>query len=232
MKISDFKSHFLSQREMRWGLCYFLFESLCLSGLLQALNALLPKSLPQLEVNFLFFLINFLLVGFLFRSYLLQQVKLLPDVFEKVILVTPPAFVLYWLSNFLMTQALLAMDEGFYSINDVTIRQMVSEDYTLMLLGTVIFVPVAEECLFRGLLFRGLYDRSPVLGWLVSVAAFSAVHILGYIGTYPPLTLLLCFVQYVPAGICLAGAYRLSGSIFAPILLHALVNLLGMLVLR
>jgi membrane protease YdiL (CAAX protease family) len=61
---------------------------------------------------------------------------------------------------------------------------------------------------------------------------FALVHILGYIGFYPFEMLLLCFVQYLPAGICLAAAYRLSGSLLSPILIHALVNLLAMLSLR
>ena len=46
------------------------------------------------------------------------------------------------------------------------------------------------------------------------------------------LTLALCFVQYLPAGICLAASYRLSGSILTPILIHAGINTLGILALR
>ena len=68
--------------------------------------------------------------------------------------------------------------------------------------------------------------------WVLSVALFSSVHIINYIGAYPFDTILLCFVQYIPAGLCLAGAYRLSGSLLSPILIHALVNLVGMLALR
>ena len=101
-----------------------------------------------------------------------------------------------------------------------------------MFLGSVILVPITEECLFRGLVFRGVYDRSPILAWVLSIVLFSSVHIISYLGTYPAETILLCFVQYIPAGVCLAGAYRLSGSLLSPILIHALVNLLGMMALR
>ena len=72
-----------------------------------------------------------------------------------------------------------------------------------MSFATVFLVPVAEETLFRGLLFRGLYDRSPVLSWLISTVVFSLVHIAGYIGQYDPMMLLMAFLQYLPAGICL-----------------------------
>ena len=134
--------------------------------------------------------------------------------------------------NILMGQLIFALDPQFTSINDAGIGQMVEENYALMFIGTVFFVPIAEECLFRGLVFRGLYDRNVILAWVVSVLLFAAIHVTGYIGSQPTLTLLLCFVQYLPAGLCLAGAYRLSGSLISPILIHALVNLIGMISLR
>jgi len=45
-------------------------------------------------------------------------------------------------------------------------------------------------------------------------------------------TLFLCFLQYLPAGFALAFCYRRSGSIFAPILVHMVVNQTGMLLMR
>jgi membrane protease YdiL (CAAX protease family) len=56
--------------------------------------------------------------------------------------------------------------------------------------------------------------------------------VLGYIGSADLLTLALCFLQYIPAGLCLAWAYDASGSIFAPVLIHTVINALGILSLR
>ena len=67
---------------------------------------------------------------------------------------------------------------------------------------------------------------------VVSTVLFSLIHINNYIGYYDPLTMLLSFVQYIPAGICLAAAYEISGSIFAPVLIHTAVNAVGMLAVR
>ena len=199
---------------------------------MQYLNLLFSKPLPQSMVNFLFFSINFGAVVLIFRKYLKDQLQLLPDVMGKVLGVAAIGFCVYWTMNFLLVQILLAVNPDHFSINDITIQSLVAEDYALMLIGTVVFVPVAEETLFRGLLFRGLYDRSPVLAWTLSVLLFCAVHVMNYIGVYPIDTILLCFLQYLPAGICLAGAYRFSGSIFCPILIHAAVNLLGVMAMR
>lgn len=232
MNISAFKTHGLTRREKVWGCRYLLFELLFLSALLQGLNKLLPTPLPRAEVNFLFFTVNLLAVLVIFGKFLRTQLRQLPELCWNVVFTTVPGFFAYFLVNILMGQLIFALDPQFTSINDAGIDQMAEENYGLMFLGTVLFVPIAEECLFRGLVFRGLYDRNAVLAWVVSVLLFAAIHVTGYIGTQPALTLLLCFVQYLPAGLCLAGAYRLSGSLISPILIHATVNLLGMISLR
>ena len=232
MKNSDFLSSRPDLQEKLYGTCWLAFETLCFSWLLQMLNRLLPSPLPQAEINFIFFFVNFMAVTMLFHRYLMSQIRLIPDLIGKIFSTTVTGFIAYWVANFLLMQVLLALNPEHFSINDVTIQSLVAEDYLLMFLGSVILVPITEECLFRGLVFRGLHDRSPVLAWVISTALFSAVHIINYIGAYPFDTILLCFVQYIPAGVCLAGAYRLSGSLLSPILIHALVNLVGMLALR
>ena len=232
MKNSDFLSSALIRQEKIYGAVWLAFETLCFSWLLQILNSLLPTPLPQAEVNFIFFSVNFTAVAILFRRYLWTQITLIPDLLSKIFFTAIAGFMAYWIANFLLMQVLFALNPEHFSINDVTIQSLVAEDYFLMFLGSVVLVPITEECLFRGLLFRGLHDRSPILAWIVSTALFSAVHIVNYIGAYSFDTILLCFVQYIPAGVCLAGAYLLSGSLLSPILIHALVNFMGMLALR
>ena len=232
MKNEEFRSHPLNQKEKAYGSVWLLFEALFFSAFLHLLNSLLPTPLPQTALNFVFFAVNFTVVAFLFREYLWKQIRLVPEVIGKVLMIAVIGFVAYWVVNFLLAQILLSLDPDFTSINDANIQQLAAEDYTLMFVGAVLLAPVAEECLFRGLVFRGMYERKPWLAWVLSITLFALVHILSYIGAYPIQTLLLCFVQYIPAGIVLAASYHLSGSLLAPILIHAVVNYIGMLSLR
>ena len=96
-----------------------------------------------------------------------------------------------------------------------------------MLLAIAVLAPIAEELLFRGLLFRGLYNRNALLAWSCSVIAFAAVHVLSYIGQYDLTGFLLATLQYLPAGLALCYAYHRSGSIFAPIIMHIFINSLA-----
>lgn len=232
MNNTDFFDCPLSQREKLYGTVWLLFETLLFSHILQLLNSLLPTPLPHAEINFLFFIVNFAAVAFILREYLTDQLWLIPETISKIVLTVTVGFLAYFVANFLVSSLLLELDPSFTSVNDDAVSQLVTENFPLMFFGTVILVPIAEECLFRGVVFRGLYDRSPALAWVVSILLFAAVHILGYIGDASPLRLLLCLIQYLPAGVCLAASYRLSGSLLSPILIHAAVNFVGMIALR
>jgi membrane protease YdiL (CAAX protease family) len=112
----------------------------------------------------------------------------------------------------------------FSNYNDAAIAEMSRGNAFLMLVGTVILVPPVEECLFRGVIFRNLYKKSHPAAYLISMMAFACIHILGYIGLYSPLELVLAVVQYLPAGLCLGWSYIRGDTILAPILIHAAVN--------
>ena len=108
--------------------------------------------------------------------------------------------------------------------NDESIAALSRGNYFLTFIGTVILVPLAEECFYRGLIFRNLYRKSPLAAYLISMLAFACIHILGYIGQYSPLELVMAVLQYLPAGLCLAWSYIRGDTILAPILIHAAVN--------
>ena len=85
---------------------------------------------------------------------------------------------------------------------------------------------------FRGLFFGSLYRRSKVLAYCLSVFVFALIHVLNYFGVYPVDLLCLCLLQYIPAGIFLAWAYEKSDSILCPILMHIVINAIGIFSMR
>ncbi|MDO5400514.1 MAG: CPBP family intramembrane metalloprotease [Eubacteriales bacterium] len=219
-----------SRRETIWGFSYMAFELLLLPELLHAMNPWMR--LPEAELNFVFFLLNFLALSLILHDYLgrsLQQVWRHPAYFcQAVILGGAAYYACFHAVNYIID--LLA--PGYANLNDSSIASMAGSRSFLMAVGTVILVPPAEECLYRGLIFRNLYGKSRWAAYAVSILAFALVHVLGYVGTYSPLHLTMAVLQYLPAGLCLAWAYTKADTVFAPIFIHALVNAISLSKLR
>ena len=214
----------MSRGEKIRGWLYMAFSLLALPALLQIFNTKLADPLSDTELNFAYYCVNFLAVCSIFRSFLRDSLvaawRDLWNFVQAVVL----GYAAYWACSRCVDTLMSYLLPGFHNINDSAITGMAHANYTLMVIGVVILVPLAEEVLYRGLIFRNLYRSSQVAAYLVSMAAFAAVHVLGYLGTESIGTLAVCFLQYLPAGLCLAWTYTKADNIFAPIAVHALVN--------
>lgn len=229
---NTFTQNYLTRKELSHGMRYLLFQAIFLPGLLSIANGLLPTPLSAVWLNTLFFSINLGAVLWIFHRFLKGFFPISDRQLLRILVVGVLFFALNQGCSRILGKLFSSVVTDFSNINDQSIAALLRENFPVMALCTVIFVPITEECLFRGVLFRGIYDRAPWAAWVVSAALFSFVHVMNYVGVIPPLPLLLCFLQYVPAGICLAAAYRLSGSLLCPILIHAAVNTVGVLSMR
>ena len=221
-----------SRRETLWGGIYLLLY-MCVLPLAVPLAAvfLLPQ-LNMAQVNFLYFGLNFIATTVIFHKFLINSVKDSLLAGWGTIWYAILGYLGSMLLSGLVGSAILEIYPEFTSVNDNAIGAMVQENRRLMLLGAVFLAPVTEELLFRGLIFRGLYDRSPLAAHLLTMVLFSLVHVTGYIGTYDFKLLFFCFLQYLAPAYCLNFAYQQSGTLISPILMHMLTNLVALSAMR
>ena len=180
----------------------------------------------------MFFSVNFAAVILIFRKFLRMQLRIAVAQPWHTLRFAGIGLLIYFLGTSLVTTVAAWIHPEFANINDQSIMVMMEQNFGMMMIGTVLLVPLAEEAFYRGLIFRQLFDRSPVLAYVVSMIVFSIIHIAGYLGMADGLTLVLCFFQYLPAGFALAWCYHRTGSIFTSVLLHMAVNQIGMLAMR
>ena len=215
---------FLSSQETLSGFVYLAFQLIFLPSVLYWCNSQFSLSLNEAELNFVYYLVNFLAMLVIFHDFLgrsLTQVFQHPiEVCQALIL----GFVAYYACFYATDWAVGLLVPGFSNYNDASIAAMSSGNYFLMFVGTVVLVPPFEECMYRGLIFRTLYKKYHWAAYIVSILAFAIIHIIGYLGQYSPLELVMAFLQYLPAGLCLAWSYTKADTIFAPILIHAAIN--------
>ena len=222
----------LTQAETFWGWIWLPVQLVALPVILEVGNLLLGQPLSVAELNFIFFCVNFIGVTVIFRKFLIKNGSVALSLPWKCLRYAAIGLILYWLLSYVYSVLLYFIAPDFANVNDNAIGSMAQENYSLMAFGIVLLVPVAEETLYRGLIFGSLYNRNRLVAYGVSIAAFAALHVVGYIGYYPVKQLLLCFFQYIPAGFSLAWAYAKADSIWAPILMHIAINQVGILSMR
>ena len=218
----------LTREESSWGLRYLLFQ---LAFLPSILSMLLPLK-SSAHLNTLYFTVNFLAVLLIFRKFLLDTLRSLPNTAGKILLWGLCGCLAYQMLTQITTVLTLKLMPGFFNVNDAHIAASAQSFFLPMAVGIVLFAPVAEELFFRALIMDLCSRRSELLAYTVSILVFCAIHVSSYVGIYPWSLLGLCFLQYLPAGLVLTVAYRQSGSILCPIAIHMAVNFVGVLSMR
>lgn len=211
---------------------YLILQLFAIPVLLQQINGLLPSPLSDTRLQFVLFLLNFLCISLICHKFLLSNGKTAFKEPLRCIGFAALGFGIYYGANLLLWELTYTFIPDYINENNDSIALMIREDPVIMFIGIVLLVPVAEETLFRGLIFRNLYQKNPWLGYLLSATLFSLIHIIGYIGSYDLPAFAMSFLLYLPAGLCLSWAYVQSDTILSPILIHATVNLIAIFTTR
>ena len=220
----------MNDRERYAGWGYFAFQFFVLPEILVLCNRFLPNPMTTGQLNIALFIINFVVIVGVFHRFLWNNMAVACRNLWRTLKSVFLAFCFYYVSNMLINTLVYRLMPSFYNVNDSSIDKMAAQSRVLMTVCVVLLVPVVEETLYRGLLFGRLYAKNRWLGYIVSVAVFAAVHVVGYVGMYDAKQLTLCFLQYLPAGVALAWAYEEADTIWAPIVMHMIVNFIGMAV--
>ena len=222
----------MTKFEQLRGLCYLAADLLLIRTLIPFCAQLIRPDISLAAQNFFYFLFGFAAVLWLFRDFLKLNVRHF-RLFPKQILLTALVGICSYLAlTELVGTLTVLLYPQFLNFNDSAIIDLLEQNFPLMAVGTVLLVPVTEELLYRGLVFGNLLNKSKPLAYILSAALFAAIHVLPHVGQQTPEMLLCCALQYLPAGISLGWAYHKSGSIFAPILIHAAVNAMGIAAMR
>lgn len=213
-----------SGQETISGFCYLAFELIFLPSMLTWVNGQMDAPLGAAELNFVFYLVNFIAVLLIFHNFLERSLTQLFNHPINAIQAAILGFVAYYACYHAIDWLVSLLVPGYTNYNDESIAALSRGNYFLMFIGTVILVPPVEECFYRGLIFRNLYGKSHWAAYCISILAFACIHILGYIGKYSAWELVIAVLQYLPAGLWLAWSHVKGDTIFVPIVIHAAVN--------
>jgi len=98
----------------------------------------------------------------------------------------------------------------------------------LIIIQALLYAPIVEEIMFRGLVFGGLSKKSMMFAIIISSSLFGLAHVYNSLlsGNFADLWF---FPTYTLLGYFLNRAYIKSGSIVSSMALHFLNNAIGLL---
>ena len=212
----------LSKAEQIAGFCYLPVYVALLGFALAWLNEKLGLNLTDLQINIAYFLINSIFIWVIFHNFLLRSFRNIR--FWELVQALILGFVLYYAGNFVFSLAVNWLGLNIPRFNDEAVMGLAAQSETVMIVGAVVLAPMVEETLMRGLVFGTIRRKSRVLAYAVSMVLFAAIHVWQFAALYDWQQVLLAALAYLPAGIALGWTYEKSNTIWAPILLHMVIN--------
>lgn len=227
----------LRKREIVGGLLYlpmFFFGSQLLAALIVKLMGMdLKSDSVNGPVNLVYHGLNTAILGAVFLRYLTDQLRRLQDrgwaLFSDLVFGGLANYGLSQLSALAVGILLTLFDLDYFNLNQAAADAALFRSPAFAIVTACVLAPISEELLFRGLIFCGLYCRSRVWAYVLSVLAFSLAHVFDAMFFQPLGLTFVNLIVYLPAGFVLARTYERSGSIWSAIFLHAALNALSML---
>lgn len=221
----------MSRLELLAGLCFLPLYLLFLSAILHVLLLNILGRAPEMtELNALFYSICFAAVLLIFHGFLWKNRSGFLENPKKILCSLPLALLYYFGLTLLVGFFVTALQPDFVNQNNDAVFGMLEESPVFVFILSVILAPVIEETIFRGLVFSNLQRLNRPLAYVVTALFFAAIHVTGYTDILTPLETCLSILQYLPATLVLCAFYERSDTIYAPILLHAAINLINCVV--
>lgn len=224
----------MSKRERIGGLIYIPLHCVAVPFLVVLLDeASTSISWNEAVLNMVSYAVGFLFCLLFMWKFLKKSFD---NIFEKKVRFLRRVLggfgLIYLLSAVTTTVITLVVGEVDLGLNpnDMNIDALISQNFNVMAVMSVVFAPIVEECLFRGALFGTIRKKNRFLAYFVTIAFFAFYHLFAYFITEYRWQLWIYLLQYVPASFALCRVYEKSETIWCPIALHALNNMLALYV--
>ena len=216
---------FTSRQSTASWLCALLWLPVHVYLLPRLLILLIPQ-LGDVMLNVLVYVVGALwMLATQFR-FLRADFDPLLDRFPRVLLELLGSYALMMLLNLAVGYLLLLLSGEVDNPNNAAVVDMSFDDSGPITALVVFLAPFVEECMFRAGIFGFLRRWNRLAAYILCMAAFGLYHVAGYALDDP--TAWVYVLQYLPIGFLLCRIYERTNTLWASMLLHALVNYLSL----
>ena len=193
-----------------------LAKSMLLFLIYVIVTSVLPTSLGNELISLIAAVIFIIIIVMAFNRELKEDLKEFKNKFEfKYLLIgVLMSFVVVGVDY------LLVKNLGHNSTNETLVVNMLKTSPIIMILGTVVFIPFAEE-----LIYRFPYRKShKVLSFIISSLVFAGVHM---VGTKE----IIFIIPYLLLSFTIGYTYFKTDNVYMSYLVHVINNLINVLLL-
>jgi len=214
------------------GYIYLPFHIIILPLFAAMLMTYMPGGLDDTTVNLLYYGMGFAFCLIVMWKYLRNALDVLLDNLATNIAALFFGGVSYFLLSYLASGVLFAiLGDQTSSLNNDAVSTLANESPRAVIALAVFIAPIVEEVLFRGVVFGSLAPKHRRLAFIVSIGLFAFYNVWQLALTSMDWTMFVYMIMSIPMGYALAWVYEKTSSIWAPIFLHMLINIISMLIL-
>lgn len=187
----------------------------------------LKLELDAPALNLVYYIISFVFILiFLFR-FLKASFSDLLDSPLKSLQSVVLGYLFYYVVIMIVSALLVFVVKDAANPNSQEVINQTKLDRDVVIFIAVLLAPIVEETLFRGAIFGMLRNKHRILAYVITAAAFAVYHLWQFFLVGFDWTILLYLLQYIPASVALCWCYERSGTIWTPIVLHAIINMIS-----
>ena len=186
----------------------------------------------NIYLNFFSTLVSMIFAVVLFKDFFIDNIRKFKQNLSKNILWSATAglginYLISYLANILIILFLGTSDSAS---NQLLFESLIENSFLLMAIQAIVFAPIVEELIFRGLVFRSFRQYNIYLAHFISAFCFGFIHI--YQGLFAgDFTQLVYLLSYGGMGCAYSFVYEKRKTIVAPMIVHMLNNLIATIII-
>jgi len=209
------------------GILYIPVHTLMMPVIISLISRALGWNPDNAMLNLVYYAFGALFLLLSLNNYWRTTIRDLTGAPFRALQAVILGYVAFFVANIVVALVMSLFASDTVNPNTAAVSDTMAINKDMMIVVLVLLAPVVEETMFRGALFGTIRQKSRLLAYVVSALLFAIYHLWGFVLFDGGVSVLIYALQYIPAAIALAWCYEWSGSLAAPVVLHALINLIG-----
>lgn len=215
---------------IQYLLGYLVVYPILLGFLVSFVYKIVGKDLSY-EIQFLFYVVFLLYFCYLCKPLLMDLFNAVKTRLLPILKITGKNLLISYALNYVINIVLMMFINDTSSANQIAIESQLITSPILIIFVSVVFAPLVEEFVFRGVIYKYIEERKGFwIGACISSFLFGGMHVFFSIFSFNFMDLIFAF-PYMVQGFMIAKNYHETKSFLGAWLLHFLNNYIAVTIL-